>query len=99
MSTIDEVLTFDEAAALLKCSVRTIERMATANPPALEQRGKGRLRRITGRSIQAYINGDVTWDGSRAQEPNRSLRAGTNECVQPFRVVIQAKMPQGRRKP
>lgn len=89
---MDPILTFEEAAAILKCSVRTIERMVTAEPPVLEQRGKGRLRRITGQSVQCYIDGEVVWNGAHTakETPARAVGGG--------RVVLLDRLPKGKRK-
>jgi excisionase family DNA binding protein len=104
MSTIPDILTFDEAAAWLKCSVRTVERMAVAE--VLEQRGKGRLRRITGRSVQRYIDGEVLWDGARMEKgastrahgarANGSRKSASLPGNSGGRVVLLDRLPKGR---
>lgn len=104
MSDTPDVLTFDQAAERLTYSVRTIERMVADG--ALEQRGKGRLRRITARSVQRFIDGEVTWDGARTEKAastrTRAASGGRKSAPAPGstggRVVLLDRLPSGRRR-
>ena len=104
MSDTPDILTFEQAAERLTYSVRTIERMVADG--ALEQRGKGRLRRITGRSVQRIIDGEVTWDGARTEKAastkarrapaSGGRKSGSAQDSTGARVVLLDRLPSGR---
>ncbi|NWF82117.1 MAG: helix-turn-helix domain-containing protein [Chloroflexi bacterium] len=88
------LLTFAEVAALLKVSVRTIERMA--DDAVLERRGARRLRRITERSVRHYLNGDVTWGGRNARATAGTTPAGVAGTA--TEAYIRTRPASGGRK-